>query len=115
MVGPTVSRHNKRRNHLEDADTSAGVRGIAAAVKRAGRERDRGQCVFVAADAKRCPERRRLEFHHHEPFARGGDRSADNISLVCRAHNLYMAEMDYGKAKMEPYRVCEPQPTYRVA
>ncbi len=106
---------NKPRKNLEDADTSPGVRGIAAPVKRAVWERDRGRCTFVSDDGKRCPERQRLEFHHDEPFALGGERSADNIRLACRAHNAYMAEMDYGQAKMDPYRVCEPQPTYRVA
>ena len=57
----------------------------------------------------------RLEFHHDEPYALGGDRSADNIRLACHAHNDYMAEKDYGKAKMDQYRVREPQPTYGIA
>ncbi len=39
-----------------------------------------------------------LEFHHDEPSL-GGDRSADNIRLTRRAHNAYMAEMDYGKPR----------------
>ena len=80
---------NKPRSNLEDADTSPGVRGIAVAVKRAVWKRDRGQCTFVTAEGKRCPERHRLEFHHDEPFALGGDRSADNIRLACRAHNAW--------------------------
>ena len=106
---------NKPRKNLEDADTSPGVRGISAAVKRAVWERDGGRCTFVSSDGKRCPERHRLEFHHDEPYALGGDRSADNIRLACHAHNDYMAEMDYGKAKMDQYRVREPQPTYGIA
>ena len=72
---------NKPRKNLEDADTSQGVRGISAAVKRAVWERDGGRCTFVSSDGKRCPERHRLEFHHDEPYALGGDRSADNIRL----------------------------------
>ena len=44
------------------------------------------------------------ELHHDDPFGLGGDRSADNIRLACKAHNLYMAEMDYGKDKMARYR-----------
>jgi hypothetical protein len=34
------------------------------------------------------------------PFGLGGDHSPENIRLLCRAHNAYMAEQDYGKAKM---------------
>lgn len=33
-------------------------------------------------------------------------------AAVARTHNAYMAEMDYGKSKMDPFRVCEPKPTY---
>ena len=106
---------NKPRKNLEDADTSPGVRGISAPVKRAVWERDGGQCTFVGANGKRCPERHRLEFHHDEPYALGGDRSADNTRLTCTAHNAYMAETDYGKAKMNHYRVREPKPTYGLS
>ena len=106
---------NKPRNNLEDANTSPGVRGISAPVKRAVWERDGGRCTLVGAEGKRCPERHRLEFHHEEPYALGGDRSADNVRLLCPAHNAYMAELDYGKEKMHQHRrssdrVCEPQP-----
>ncbi len=110
---------NKPRKNLEDADTSPGVRGISAAVKRAVWKRDRGQCTFIGARGKRCPERHRLEFHHDEPYGLGGDRSVGNLRLACSAHNAYMAELDYGKEKMDRHRrsadrVCEPQPTLEL-
>ena len=105
------------RKSLEDADTSPGVRGIPAPVRRFVWERDQGQCTFESSDGRRCPERRGLQFHHHDPYGLGGDRSADNVRLLCRPHNLYMAEMDYGKDKMEGYRrsaerVREPKPSF---
>ena len=111
---------NKPRKNLEDADTSPGVRGISAAVKRTVWKRDRGQCTFIGARGKRCPERHRLEFHHDEPYALGGDRSLDNLRLACSAHNAYMAELDYGKEKMERHRrsadrIGEPQPTLELS
>ena len=51
------------------------------------------------------------------PERLGGDRSADNVTLLCGPHNLYMAEMDYGKDKTERYRrsadrVSEPKPSF---
>lgn len=107
----------KPRKALEDADTAPGPRGIAAPVRRFVWDRDGGQCTFVASDGRRCPERHRLEFHHDDPHGLGGDRSAENIRLLCRQHNLYRAELDYGKETMDPYRrsadrVGEPVPTF---
>ncbi len=112
-------RTNKSRKNLEDADTSPGVRGISAAVKRAVWARDRGQCTFLNARGKRCPECHRLEFHHDEPYGLGGDRSVDNVRLACPALNAYMPELDYGKEKMDRHRrsaerVGEPQPTLEL-
>jgi hypothetical protein len=109
----------KPRKSLEEADTSPGVRGISAAVRRFVCERDGNQCTYESPDGQRCPERDRLEFHHHEPYGVGGDRSAENIRLACEAHNAYMAELDYGKEKMGRYRrsanrVSEPQPTLEL-
>ena len=67
-------------------------------------ERDQNQCTFVNEQGKRCPERNNLEFHHDDPFARGGDHRPDNVRLACRTHNVYQAERDYGKEVMERYR-----------
>ena len=103
------------RKSLGEADTSPGVRAIPAPVRRFVWERDQGQCTFESSEGRRCPDRRGLQFHHNDPYALGGDRSAENVRLLCRVHNLYMAEMDYGKDKMERFtrsadRVGEPTP-----
>ncbi len=91
------------RKTLEDTDTSSSSRHIPAAVKRAVVERDGSQCTFVTEEGTRCPERDGLEFHHRHPFARGGSHGKENVFQVCRAHNEYMAELDYGKDVMEKY------------
>ena len=57
----------KPRKSLEEADTSPGVRGISAAVRRFVCERDQNQCTYETSDGQRCPERDRLEFHHDDP------------------------------------------------
>jgi len=105
------------RKTLGEADTSPGVRGIAASVRRFVWARDGGQCTFETADGRRCQARGGVEYHHDEPYGLGGDRSADNIRLMCSCHNTYMAKLDYGKEKMDPYRrsadrVREPQPSF---
>jgi hypothetical protein len=106
------------RKRVEQADTSPSSRYIPAPVKRAVRERDGDQCAFMDAQARRCKAREGLEFHHKEPFARGGDHSPDNIQLMCRAHNEYLAEQDYGKDLMDRCRrssqVSEPAPIYYI-
>ena len=107
------------RKSLEDADTAPGGRGIPAPVRRFVWARDRAQCTFEASGGRRCPERLGLQFHHDDPHGLGGDRSADNVRLLCGPHNLYMAEMDYGKEKMERYRrsadrVGEPNPSLQL-
>ena len=38
-----------------------------------------------------------LEFHHCEPNAIGGEATVANVSLRCRAHNVYEAELAFGR------------------
>jgi hypothetical protein len=100
-------RYGKTKNPrkgLEDTDTTASSRYLPTPIRRAVVERDQYRCTFVDESGHRCDETEWLEFHHVEPYGRGGDRSLDNIYLVCRTHNLYLAECDYGKELMERYR-----------
>ena len=76
-------------------------RHIPAAVRRAAHDRDGERCRFVDENGRRCGERARLEFHHRHPFGMGGGHSAENVGLLCRAHNCYLAELDYGHAKVQ--------------
>ena len=71
-----------------------------------GLERDGGQCAFVAKNGRRCTERSYIEFHHaNEPYALGGEATVENISLRCRAHNVYESELIFGP--YDPSRVRE--------
>jgi len=79
-------------------------RDVPAAVQRRVYERDESQCSYVDEEGRRCPERHRLEYHHHDPYARGGGKDPENIRLMCHAHNWYLAERDYGKEVMDRYR-----------
>lgn len=42
-------------------------------------------------------ETQRLELHHHDPFARGGPPTTENLSLYCSVHNALAAERDFGR------------------
>lgn len=71
-----------------------GSRHVPAAVRREVRTRDEG-CAFVGPGG-RCSERGFLEFHHVRPFAEGGETTAGNVELRCRAHNAYEATRHFG-------------------
>jgi hypothetical protein len=71
-------------------------RNVPRAVRRTVWQRDGGQCAYASPDGHRCTERTFLEFHHVVPYARGGPGTADNISLRCRRHNQYEAEIVFG-------------------
>jgi 5-methylcytosine-specific restriction endonuclease McrA len=71
-------------------------RHVPREVKRAVWRRDDGQCAFESQRGKRCSERVFLEFHHIHPYARQGSSTVTNISLRCRRHNQYEAELEFG-------------------
>ena len=79
-------------------------RAIPARVRREVFERDQSQCTFIDATGGRCGCRWQVEFHHIVPYARGGTHDADNITLRCRAHNQYEAELAYGVQFMDARR-----------
>jgi hypothetical protein len=92
--------------------TAPGSRHIPAEVKRAVWLRDGGRCAFVSHNGRRCTERGFLEFHHVAPYGAGGESTADNIQLRCRAHNGYEAERYFGRRP--PSMVREPCGSYAV-
>ena len=86
---------------VSSGNSSRPSRHMPAAVRRAVRARDAERCRFVDEQDRRCSERHGLEFHHRRPYGMGGDHSPENISLLCPAHNRYLAELDYGRAAVK--------------
>jgi 5-methylcytosine-specific restriction endonuclease McrA len=72
------------------------TRDIPRQVQRDVCQRDGDQCAFVSRDGHRCTERTFLELHHILPYAKGGLATVENISLRCRRHNQYEAELVFG-------------------
>jgi hypothetical protein len=93
-------------------ETDKRSRHIPNAVKRAVWRRDQGRCAFTASTGRRCGERSFLEFHHVRPYAMEGPASVGNISLRCRRHNAYEAEMIFGPR--DPSIVRESSEVYRA-
>ena len=92
------------RQDLAGTDTTPKSRHIPAAVRRAVHERDGGRCTYRNTQGRRCTRLHDLEFHHRTPFARGGDHRVVALTLMCRTHNLLMAERDYGTGVMARFR-----------
>ena len=85
-------------------------RHIPNEVKRAVSKRDADQCPFVAPGGRKCTQLAFLEFHHVRPFAREGPATVENISLRCRRHNQYEAEIVFGPHG--PATIGESRPAY---
>ena len=60
-------------------------------------ERADYRCEFKAGNA-RCRERTSLQIDHVIPDALGGPTSLENLRCLCSAHNLWAAEVAFGRA-----------------
>jgi 5-methylcytosine-specific restriction endonuclease McrA len=77
---------------------------VPAHVKREVLRRAGGwRCEWVLPSGERCDCRRKLEFDHIEPLARGGKSTIENVRLACRPHNLFAARQVFGDALMDRY------------
>lgn len=74
---------------------------VPHAARRAVLERDGLACSWRDADGKRCGSRAWLEIDHRHPRGKGGGAEPENLRLLCRAHNHFAAEREYGRAHVE--------------
>ncbi len=77
-------------------DKDRADRYIPQAIRHAVTARDEGCCSYVSPEGKRCGTRKFLELDHRIPWALGGQNEVSNLRLLCRAHNLYVAEKIMG-------------------
>ena len=89
-----------------------GSRAIPAHVRRAVWKRDGGLCAFVGRIG-RCTERRYLEWHNVKPHGHHGPPTVENISLRCRAHNVFESDLVFGR--FDPSVVRETPENYAVS
>jgi hypothetical protein len=74
-------------------------RHVPAATQRVVWQRDGGRCAFTGPQ-ERCTATAFLEYHHVVPFAAGGETSANNLELRCRAHNRYEVDRYFGRSRV---------------
>jgi len=85
----------RRKGSGKGRDGSTAGRYVPVDDRRAVWERDGESCAFVSADGRRCGSTHQLELHHIDPFAKGGETTADNLIVVCRRHNAFHAARDF--------------------
>ena len=101
-------KHPRPRNAGHDPRS----RHIPAELVRAVWRRDDGRCAFMGRNGHRCGERAFIEFHHLDAYALGGETTEQNISLRCRVHNQYEAELVFGPFDPKVAKVREARATY---
>jgi hypothetical protein len=104
-----------RQPSLPFRDVPPGLpsRHVPREVKREVWGRDAGQCAFVSINGRRCTESTFLEYHHIQPYAKQGPATVANISLRCRRHNKFEAELIFGPHR--PSTVREARPFFGLA
>lgn len=90
--------HPRRRRN------SGETRHIPAEIKRQVHERDGGRCTFMSDEGRRCESRRRLEYDHIQPLAKGGRTTVANVRQLCAKHNQLEAERRLGAGFMAEKR-----------
>ena len=92
-----------REKSADDATSVTDVHRATTdrATRRAVCERDGFRCTWQGPDGVRCSSRAWLEQDHRIPLALGGTTSAENLRLLCRAHNQRAAELVFGRRHME--------------
>jgi 5-methylcytosine-specific restriction endonuclease McrA len=77
---------------------------VTRETQRAVLERDGLQCSYVDEHGRRCTGRAFLERDHRKPRGKGGGPEPENVRHLCRQHNQWLAEMEYGRQHMDRAR-----------
>ena len=58
------------------------------------------QCEYTGPEGVRCTARVGLEIDHIKPHGKGGSSGEENLRVLCRGHNLLLAEREFGEEFM---------------
>jgi hypothetical protein len=106
----TAKPRPKPRRSGTAASPGVGARAVPAAVRRLVWSRDGERCAFVGPGGVRCPETKFLEIHHTDPWAFSRRSTPDILSVRCRAHNQFEAELVFGTRAVKARRSATPPP-----
>lgn len=94
-------KRSRRKDRVRKAAAAARSRHIARAVKDEVWARDGGRCGHAGDGGRVCGARAGLQFDHVKPWALGGGGGADNVRLLCRAHNDLEARKAFGSGVID--------------
>jgi len=87
---PSISKVTSVTKVTQRQNVFQSRKAISASIKRTVWQRDQGTCQHLnQTTGKICGSNHLLEFDHIKRFSRGGDDSAQNLRLLCKAHNLW--------------------------
>ena len=95
-----VTEHKKKAKKLGSKKTKNSnkrTRHIPAKVRKAVLERDEYKCTYISESGKVCGCKWDLEIDHIVTFAEGGEHTLENLRVLCRPHNQYLAEKKFGR------------------
>jgi hypothetical protein len=95
------SENDRASDRLDSTTREIPAGRVDRATRRAVLERDGLRCTWRGTDGVCCNERAWLEHDHVQPRGKGGNSSAANGRLLCRAHNRLAAEREYGRQYIE--------------
>ena len=101
---PCINEDDEVLSECCEISSKNRTRAIPVFVKRVVVQRDGASCVFVnPVTGKRCGSKYKLQFEHKIPFAKKGEHSPENLTILCQQHNLLMAEKHFGKQRIRSY------------
>jgi hypothetical protein len=107
VISTLASKFNKKleSNSAEKLTPSVRAAGMTSPAKPLNRsyisihkkrfllQKAKDCCEFVdVKSGKRCASKYQLQIDHRHPKARGGSDDVENLRVLCRTHNLLMAE-----------------------
>ena len=102
-----VVKQSKKRRGIVDkprADRIGKNGNISDSTKRFVEKRDQGKCQWPSDDGGICGSTHRVQFHHIQDRAKGGEGTPDNVIQLCQQHNLLAAEIAWGRPQIERFR-----------
>jgi hypothetical protein len=116
--GPTQAQQVSEEVASEETELTSAPemrkrsRYIPAQERRKVLQRDQSGCTYKDPKSGRvCGSRHGLQFDHIVPFSQGGAHTAQNLTLLCGAHNRFRAEQSLNTTRSLKVR----QPNFRLA
>jgi hypothetical protein len=103
IAPPTAALESSAPNSSPRTTPDPSKRYIPLALRRAVWRNASGRCTYVDEKTGRaCRSRFALQVEHIQPFAKGGSSTKlDNLTLLCRQHNLLRAVQEFGAIPRE--------------